>query len=360
MTTSAQQSIERAIGVAGLVLLAVALWLASDIVLIFVGALLVAVLLEVVAEPFRWMRLPRGLALLLSGALIICILVQVGYLFGTAIAPQLQDVVSRVQEAQTYLMRLLQSSEVGRLALSRMRGADLPITEIFGRLFTLSANVALGLVVVVFGGIYLAAQPALYRAGFSKLFPRERRTEVDEAIDSVARALRLWLLGQLLEMAIIGVMSGVAVWLIGLPSPLALGAIAGVAEFVPYLGPIVAAVPALLVAVTLSPAVVLWTFVAYLGIHQAEGQLIMPLIQRRMVFIPPAVMLLSIVAIGSVFGLTGAIFAAPITVMLFVLVSKLYVRDALGEDAPLPGEPIDGAPGEAKAAARRSGEGIVS
>jgi predicted PurR-regulated permease PerM len=147
------------------------------------------------------------------------------------------------------------------------------------------------------------------------------------------------MMGQLLEMLIIGVLSGVAVWMIGLPSPFALGVIAGVAEFVPYLGPIVAAAPAVLVAITLNSAAVLWTLVAYVLIHQAEGQIVMPIIQRRMVFIPPALMLMSILAIGSLWGVSGMIFAAPITVILFVLVTKLYVRDSLGESAPLPGEP---------------------
>ncbi|MBY6241904.1 AI-2E family transporter [Methylosinus sp. Sm6] len=339
MATNTQKMVERAFVVAGVLLAAAALWLLSDVVLVIVGAVLVAVLLQVVAEPFRWLRLPHGLALFLSGALVLCVLLGVGFLLGTATAAQLQVVVDRVQEAQSALWRSLQSSDIGRVLLSRMRGAELPLTDIFGRLFSVSANFLVGVVVMVFGGLYLAAQPAVYREGLAKLFPREWRGEVEDTVDAVARALRLWLFGQMIEMIIIGVMSGVAVWLIGLPSPLALGVIAGVAEFVPYLGPIIAAVPAILVAVTLGPAAALWTLVAYLAIHQAEGQLIMPLIQRRMVFVPPAVMLLSIVAIGYAFGVTGAVFAAPITVIVFVMVNKLYVRDALGEEAPLPGEP---------------------
>ncbi|BGE85959.1 MULTISPECIES: AI-2E family transporter [Methylosinus] len=341
MAATTQQLLQRALWIAGLLLVAAILWLASDVVLISVGALLVAVLLQVVSEPFRWVRLPRGLSLFLAGVLIFCVLVGVGYLFGTAIAAQLEEVIDRVQEAQSGLTRLLNSSDIGRMALKNVRGVDVPLTDIFSRLFSVSANVVVGLVVMIFGGIYLAAQPALYREGLSRLFPREWRGEVEETIDTVARALRLWLFGQLIEMVIIGAMSGVAVWLIGLPSALALGVVAGVAEFVPYLGPIVAAVPAILVAVTLSPATALWTFFAYVAIHQLEGQLVMPLIQRRMVFIPPAVMLLSIVAIGYAFGVVGAMFAAPLTVIIFVLVSKLYVRDALGQEAVLPGEPTD-------------------
>ena len=104
-------------------------------------------------------------------------------------------------------------------------------------------------------------------------------------IDGTGEALRLWLLGQLIEMVVIGALSMLAVWMIGVPSPLALGLIAGIGEFIPYVGPLLAAIPALLVALTKSPEATLWTAVAYLIIHQIEGNIVAPLIQRRMVSI---------------------------------------------------------------------------
>jgi predicted PurR-regulated permease PerM len=119
---------------------------------------------------------------------------------------------------------------------------------------------------------------------------------------------------------------------------LALGVIAGVAEFIPYVGPILAAIPAVLVATTKGFDAVLWTIIAYIIIHQVEGNLLAPIIQRHMVLIPPAVGLLGIVAIGFAFGTVAVIFAAPIAVILFVLVKKLYIRDTLGEKTSIPGE----------------------
>jgi predicted PurR-regulated permease PerM len=120
------------------------------------------------------------------------------------------------------------------------------------------------------------------------------------------------------------------VWLNGLPSPFALGLIAGIAEFIPYVGPVIAAVPAVLVAATQGLSAVIWTVLAYVLIHQAEGHVLMPLIQRWMVFIPPAVILLGIATIGSLFGAWAIPLASPITVVLFVMVNKLYVRETLG------------------------------
>ena len=135
---------------------------------------------------------------------------------------------------------------------------------------------------------------------------------------------------------------------------MALGLIAGVAEFVPYLGPVIAAIPALLVATTQGPSALAWTAVAYLLIHQVEGNVIAPLIQRRMIFIPPAVMLLGIVTILFVFGGVAMIFAAPMAVIIFVAVEKLYLRDSLGEKVALPGETI---PANDAVKAREPGQG---
>jgi predicted PurR-regulated permease PerM len=106
----------------------------------------------------------------------------------------------------------------------------------------------------------------------------------------------------------------------------------------PYLGPVLAAIPALLVAVTKGPELVVWTLAAYILIHQAEGNLIMPLIQRRMIYIPPALMLLGIAGMGALAGLLGFVLAAPIVVAIFVVVQKAYVRDTLKEDVTLAGE----------------------
>jgi predicted PurR-regulated permease PerM len=322
----------------GLALVPVLVWVLFDVILILVGGVLIAVLLALGAEPLRRLRLPRSLALTLSGFLLISVFGGAAYLFGRGTISELQDVLRRAEQAQSSITTSLQQSQIGNAILAHVQGANVPITDWLSRFFSVSASFLLGCVVTIFIGIYLAAQPALYREGMSKLFPVEWRSRAIDTADSVADALRLWLLGQLIDMLIVGFLSGLAVWLIGLPSPIALGVIAGVADFIPYIGPILAAIPAILVAVTLSFAAVIWTVLAYFLIHQLEGQLIMPLIQQRMIFIPPALMLASIVALSVLFGFEAALFAAPITVVLFVLVKKLYVRETLGEPVQLPGE----------------------
>jgi len=132
-----------------------------------------------------------------------------------------------------------------------------------------------------------------------------------------------------------------AFWFIGLPSPFALGFIAGALDFIPFLGPILGALPAALIAFTVSTEDVLWTMLAMFIIQQIEGNVIFPLVEKRMIAIPPALALFAIVAGGVVFGTPGLIFGFPLAVVVYVLVKKLYVRETLGQETPVPGEDAD-------------------
>jgi predicted PurR-regulated permease PerM len=189
---------------------------------------------------------------------------------------------------------------------------------------------------MVISGVYLAAQPDIYRHGLIQLFPPRLHRQAQRAVAEIGEALRLWLLGQLIQMVLIGLITTFAVWMIGLPSPLALGLIAGIAEFVPYVGALLASIPALLVASTQSSDAIIWTGLAYLIIHQIEGELIAPIIQRRMIMIPPAVTILGIAAVAYLFGNYAIVLAAPLVIAVFIGVKRLYIRDTLGEPTELP------------------------
>lgn len=332
---------QRAVIVLLIALVPVLVWFLFDVILVVIGAIIVATLLRLIARPLASRgRLPQGVALTIAGAIIVGALGGAGYLFGTQIDAELTDVFERATTAAAGITTQLQSSDLGKIVLAHIQGGSgFSIPTFVTSLFSVSVTFIGALAVTVIAGFYLAAEPELYRRGLGQLFPPEWRDNVDETLDDIGRAVQLWLIGVLIQMVLVGILSTAAVALIGLPSPLALGVIAGLAEFIPYLGPIIAAIPAVLVAVTKGGDATLWTVLAYLAIHQIEGNLIAPLIQRRMVYIPPAVMLLGIVTILFLFGGVSVIFAGPIAVMVFIAIKKLYVRDSLGEPTLLPGEP---------------------
>jgi predicted PurR-regulated permease PerM len=193
-------------------------------------------------------------------------------------------------------------------------------------------------VLVIVGGIFLAVEPQIYRRGLEKLAPEPARSRIGQAMDDCWTALRLWLLARLATMALVGLITGIGLWLIGVPAALTLGLLAGLLDFIPFVGPIIAAIPAVLLALASDPTTALWVVGLYLLVQQIEGNVITPIFQRRAVELPPALLLFALVSCGLVFGIAGVIFAEPLTVVLYVLVKRLYVRDALHTPTSIPGE----------------------
>jgi predicted PurR-regulated permease PerM len=197
---------------------------------------------------------------------------------------------------------------------------------------------AAALVVVIVAGIYIAVSPEVYRDGFVMLFPKPMQAQIAETLDDAGEALRLWLGGQLLAMIMVGILIGVGLALVGVPSALALGLIAGVTEFIPIVGPVIGAIPALLLASTEGWHTVAWTLAVFVVVQQIESNLIMPLVAGRAVAVPPAVGLFAVVAIGVLFGPLGLLLGYPLAVVTDVAVRKLYVRATLGEKVEVAGE----------------------
>ncbi|MFC3128985.1 AI-2E family transporter [Coralloluteibacterium stylophorae] len=164
------------------------------------------------------------------------------------------------------------------------------------------------------------------------------RAPAAEALADSGRALRLWLGGQAVAMLAVGVLTGLGLWALGVPAALGLAIIATLLDFVPLVGPIAAAVPAILLALTVDPRTGLLTTLLYLVVQQIEGNLLQPLVQQRAVELPPALLLFALIGAGLLFGVLGVLLAAPLTVVIFVLVKRLYVRETLGEDTDVPGE----------------------
>jgi predicted PurR-regulated permease PerM len=134
-------------------------------------------------------------------------------------------------------------------------------------------------------------------------------------------------------MVIVGLITGVGLWLLEIPLALSLGLIAGLLEFVPFVGPILSAIPAILVAFTQDGMAPLYVVLLYLAVQQIEGNALMPLIQRWAVSLPPALGLIGVVVFGLLFGVLGVLFATPLMVVVMVLTQKLYVEAAL-RDGP--------------------------
>jgi predicted PurR-regulated permease PerM len=177
----------------------------------------------------------------------------------------------------------------------------------------------------------MAANPDVYRRGFLLLIPSKVEDVAGQAIDDAGRGLRGWMMGQAISSLLVAALTWAGLALLGVPAAGGLGVIAGLLDIIPMIGPIIAGIPAVLLAFTVSPLTALWTLLLFLGIQQLQGNFLQPMIQKHAVDIPPAVLLFAVLAFGLLFGFLGVLLAAPLTIVSFVLVQRIYVEATLGK-----------------------------
>lgn len=195
--------------------------------------------------------------------------------------------------------------------------------------FSMLTGVVSNTVIILFLAIFFAAGPAAYRDGFLKLLPVHKRPRVGQVLVETGHALRWWLVGQLATMVLVAVSIALMLFLTGVPNAILLGLLAGALNFIPFLGPILAAVPIILAVIPEGMAMLTLVMSLFVVIQSIEGYLINPLIQKRAVYLPPAWSLTALVAAGVLFGGMGVALATPLLAVGRILVLRLYVEDVL-------------------------------
>ncbi|MFN3583408.1 AI-2E family transporter [Phenylobacterium sp.] len=329
--------------VAAFAALAVLVWRLADVLLMAFGAVLSAVLLHALADPLvRHARMPRPWALLTAVLGLSGLSAATIWLFGRETAVQLAALSELIPAAWRALQAGLQNSPLGAYVLDdlkRLQHAGGLVVQLGPRLIQSSASAGAATVIVLFAGLYLAFHPGTYLGGLLKLVPIRGRSRAREVLSACGTALNRWLVGQLVSMLLVGVTTGVGLWVAGVPSPLALGVFAGLGQFVPVVGPMVSMIPGLVVAAGVGWETLAWATVVYVAAMQFEANVITPLVLRQMVELPMAVTLFAVLAMGVLLGPLGVLFATPLAVVAYVFVRMIYVEDVLG-DRPV----VDDAP----------------
>lgn len=331
-----RDSLERRVFRSTLVVLATCsaayvLWLLVDVLLLLFACALVSLVLLAFTNRIRsWTRLPFGVALTLSVVALLLLIVGAVVFFGATMQGEFAELATRLPAAWADLQARLRSTPVGAAVLERAQGlapsGQAVMNALTAALAALGGALS-GLIIVLIGGLYLAAQPTLYGVGLMRMIPPAARAQAADSFDAIAVSLKNWLKGQALGMLFVGAATGLGLWLVGVPGAWAIGLIAGLAEFVPYLGILVAGVPAVVLGFGQGSPTGLWTIGVLLAVQQLQGNLVMPLLQNRMVDLPPAVTIFGIIAAGIVFGVPGVLLATPLTIVVLVLVRRLYLRE---------------------------------
>ena len=325
------------------------LWLLVDLLLLLFACALVSLILLTLTNAVRARtRLPFALSL---GLVVLGLFAAIGgafYFFGTTMRTEFAELAARLPAAWESVQGSIRNSAIGAAMLERAQGlapsGQTIVNVATGALAALGGALS-GLLLVLVGGLYLAAQPTLYAGGLLRLIPPGARTSAADTLDAISESLRNWLKGQALGMIFVGVGTGFGLWLVGVPAAWAIGLVAGLAEFVPYLGIFVAVIPAVILGFGQGTETGLWTIAVLVAVQQLQGNLVMPLLQNRMVDLPPAVTIFGIIAAGILFGVAGVLLATPLTIVVLVLVRRLYLEEdkqevlASGEAPPPPPPP---------------------
>ena len=198
----------------------------------------------------------------------------------------------------------------------------------------LSSTIAVlsGLLLIIFMSIYIGSAPDLYHKGLLHLFPHRVRPRAREVLTAIGITLRKWLMAQLVAMLVIGVVTTIALKLLGVKAALPLGIIAGLLEFIPLVGPLLSAIPAVAMGFVDSPQKALFVALAYIGIQFFENHLLIPILMKEGVDLPPVLTLIGLAIMGVVFGFLGMLVAVPLLAAIVVAVKLLYVEDVVGDD----------------------------
>ena len=302
----------------------VELWL-----LVF-ASIVVASILRLIAEPIiKWTPIKDGIAVFMALLLVFGIIGGTFYFFGKALTTQIHAMSHDLPLAWNSLSTQMRSTPFGSMLLDQLDGAQDQAGAIVAKLPQLARGVATALaslLIVVVGGVFLAAKPKFYCNGLVSMLPSEYRHITRTCLHACGGALRSWILGQSLAMLIVGSLVAIGLSFVGVPSAGVLGLMTGMAQFVPLIGPVSMAAPGLLLAASQGWQAAMWALAVYVGVQQAEANLITPHIQSHMTSIPPALILFAILGFGLLLGPLGVMLAAPLAVVIFTFVKTLYVE----------------------------------
>ena len=340
-----QRAIVVSVLILGIVLLLLVVWFAVDVFLLVFAGILVAIFLHTLGEwVSSFARLSSGWSLAIVILALVTIIGIGIWRLAPAITVQVDQLSTSLPRAAQYLQQRIDRYAWARQLLQETAGAGELIanrTEVLRRatgVFSTTLGALFNVVIIVFVGIYLAAEPGPYIRGIIHLVPKPKRERAREVLSVVGHTLRWWLLGRAFEMILVGSLTAIGLWLLDVPLALTLGLLAALLEFVPTLGPIIAAVPSILLAMTQSPTQALYVGLLYAGIQTIESYLLTPMVERRTVLVPPVLTIAAQVLLGILLGGLGLVLAPPLTATALVLVKMLYVEDLLGDELDVPGE----------------------
>ena len=299
------------------------IFLIKDIlVLVFISFILMATLSPAV-DFLQKRKVPKILSVLISYLVIL------GVLF-SLIIPLIPFLTEQIQSLFNSLPKYLnQAASILRLPLSHSQ-----LNSFLGNEASLIGQNAISVTSKIFGGLfstltvfvvsfYMLIDKERIQKGVVSLFPKECQTKANETVKLIEEKLGAWFRGQLLLCFSIGLLTWIALTILGIKFALPLAVIAGILEIIPTIGPIIASIPAIIVALTISPTIAIATALSYIAIQLLENNLLVPKIMQKAVGLNPIIIILAVVTGNRLLGVVGALLAIPFIAMIILIFKNL-------------------------------------
>ena len=331
------------VGAALFVLLYLLQQLAEGLLIVFAGLLLAVALDALASWVSKRSGLPRRASLALIGILVPVLLFGAAWFAGPRIVDQAGRLQHHIPAAVAQLKFSLQqidwlrSLTQGLPSLETMLSSGSGLVGRITGIFSSAVGILLGCLVILFVGIFVAIEPDLYINSALRLVPAAKRDRSREVMARLGEALRWWLVGRIASMFVVGSLTVIGLFILGIPLALILGLLTALLAFVPLIGPITSVFPAALIGLLNSPLTAVYVVLLYIVVQMLEGHVITPLIQKQAVSLPPALLIVSQLLMAVLFGLIGILFSTPLLVVVIVLVQMLYVEDIIGDSVTVLG-----------------------
>lgn len=314
------------------------------LMLVFVGVLLGIIFRSLRDIVSKYSRIPTTPSLVIVIVFFLSLIIGSGFLLAPGVYDQASMMYEQVPEEWNNIKQQIWQYDWGKeVARENPEAKDIMENESDGTgedndmtrgildMFSVTAGAMISTVLVFVIAIYIAAEPEVYTGGLLRLIPIDKRLLAIKIMDETALTMQWWLVGQLLSMLILGTITTLGLWLMGMPYSLILGIFTALMTFIPNLGPILAGIPTLLVALTVSPEMALYVAIFYIGLQSIEGYFITPMIHRKAINVSPVLIITSQFLLYYLVGFIGVFVAMPLLAFLMILIQRVYVEEILGD-----------------------------
>ncbi|GAB2976515.1 AI-2E family transporter [Mucilaginibacter puniceus] len=271
-------------------------------------------------------KLARAWSMTISVCASFILLILLLLLIGSKVQSQIEELSSNFPSMVQQAKDRLNETTIGQKILEQVSGTNsTQITDQAKKLFSSTFGVLGDLYVIIFLGIFFTVSPGIYVKGIVALIPAKGEAKAQDILHKLDSKLKRWLAGKIFAMAVVAILTAVALAILGIPMLFALALIAGILNFIPNFGPIIAMIPAVLVGLSMGIDTALIIVGVYTLIQVVESNFITPMVQNKLVSIPPAMIITGQLIVGSLTGYLGIILATPLVLIVMVLVQELYI-----------------------------------